>query len=196
MTFDSFFEDLCSCERKDDLINRNILSKRLTLDGHTVVGTTNGQESVDTIEKDRDFDCILMDIQYVFLLPSPLSNAPNSPYRMPILNGFDASKAIRFLEHTFPPGTRRSTQLHGRIPIFAVSASLQERQRHEMVGYGMDGWILKPIDFRRLRTILDVIMNPERRDKVEYRPGCNWEAGGWFERSETQAAKREVAVAS
>ena len=45
-----------------------ILAKRLSLDGHTVVNTTNGQEGVEAIEADRDFDCILMDIQYVILL--------------------------------------------------------------------------------------------------------------------------------
>jgi CheY-like chemotaxis protein len=45
------------------MINRNILSKRLSLDGHSIVGTTNGQECVDIIRDDRDFDCILMDIQ-------------------------------------------------------------------------------------------------------------------------------------
>lgn len=43
-----------------------ILAKRLRLDGHTVVNTTNGQEGLDTIESDREFDCVLMDIQYAF----------------------------------------------------------------------------------------------------------------------------------
>lgn len=112
----------------------------------------------------------------------------NFSHRMPILNGFDASKAIRLLEKTFPPPERRSTRFNGRIPIFAVSASLLERQRSEMIGYGMDGWILKPIDFKRLRTILDVILNPDKRKEVEYHPGYNWEAGGWFEQDHATAS--------
>lgn len=49
---------------KDNDINRIILRKRLTLDGHTVVDTTNGQEALDMVESDWNFDCILMDIQY------------------------------------------------------------------------------------------------------------------------------------
>ena len=49
---------------QDNDINRTILAKRLSLDGHIVVNTTNGQEGVEMIETDRDFDCILMDIQY------------------------------------------------------------------------------------------------------------------------------------
>ena len=52
---------------QDNDINRTILAKRLTLDGHIVVNTTNGQEGLDTIEGDQDFDCILMDIQFVSL---------------------------------------------------------------------------------------------------------------------------------
>ena len=35
------------------------------MDGHTVVYATNGQECVDIIRVDHEFDCILMDIQYV-----------------------------------------------------------------------------------------------------------------------------------
>ena len=49
--------------RQDNDINRTILAKRLTLDGHIVVNTTNGQEGLDTVQGDRDFDCVLMDIQ-------------------------------------------------------------------------------------------------------------------------------------
>lgn len=48
---------------QDNDINRTILAKRLTLDGHIVMNTTNGQEGVDLVETDRDFDVILMDIQ-------------------------------------------------------------------------------------------------------------------------------------
>lgn len=48
---------------QDNDINRLILAKRLQLDGHTVVNTTNGKEGVEMIEADPAFDCILMDVQ-------------------------------------------------------------------------------------------------------------------------------------
>lgn len=35
------------------------------MDGHTVVYAVNGQECVDIIRSDHEFDCILMDIQCV-----------------------------------------------------------------------------------------------------------------------------------
>jgi hypothetical protein len=50
---------------QDDPINAKILGKRMSLDGHTVVHAANGQECVDIIRTDHEFDCILMDIQYV-----------------------------------------------------------------------------------------------------------------------------------
>jgi len=53
---------------EDNDINRTILAKRLTLSGHLVVNTTNGQEGLDKVTVDRSFDLVLMDIQYVYSL--------------------------------------------------------------------------------------------------------------------------------
>lgn len=102
---------------------------------------------------------------------------------MPILNGFEATKAIRVLEKEDPEAAsnRTSLRLNGRIPIFAVSASLYEKQRRELSDLGMDGWILKPIDFKRLREILKGINNAESREEAVYREGCSWDLGGWLE---------------
>ncbi|TFK52362.1 hypothetical protein OE88DRAFT_1628063 [Heliocybe sulcata] len=165
---------------EDDDINRTILAKRLTLDGHTVVNTTNGQECVDMIETDIDFDCILMDIQ------------------MPILNGFEATERIREFERGLSPldrpsrSRRKSHQLNGRVPIFAVSASLVESQRSNMSELGIDGWILKPIDFKRLRTILTGVTDLKQRTADLYQPGCDWETGGWLcEPSKTDLAHQQ-----
>jgi len=165
---------------EDDEINRTILAKRLTLDGHTVVNTTNGQECVDMIENDIDFDCVLMDVQ------------------MPILNGFEATERIREFERGLSPlarpslSRRKSHQLNGRIPIFAVSASLLESQQPTMLKLGIDGWILKPIDFKRLRTILYGVIDLNQRAADLYQPGSNWETGGWLcEPSKTDLTDRQ-----
>jgi len=50
---------------QDNAINSKILGKRMLMDGHTVAYAANGQECVDIIRTDHEFDCILMDIQYV-----------------------------------------------------------------------------------------------------------------------------------
>jgi DNA-binding response OmpR family regulator len=101
---------------------------------------------------------------------------------MPILNGLEATQQIRHLEATKLAKTDRLAHSlnGGRIPIFAVSASLVERQREELEQIGIDGWILKPIDFGRLYTILRGVMDPVQRERDEYRVGDSWEIGGWL----------------
>ncbi|KAI0775514.1 hypothetical protein BD413DRAFT_470488 [Trametes elegans] len=147
---------------EDNDINRMILAKRLTLDGHIVVNTTNGQEGIEMVQRDRNFDCVLMDIQ------------------MPLINGYEATERIRAIEEQAEALDRVSHKLNGRLPIFAVSASLFEHQREELSRLGMDGWILKPIDFKRLRNILRGVVDPVQREKDIYRPGITWEVGGWL----------------
>lgn len=99
---------------------------------------------------------------------------------MPLLNGYEATERVRDLEKGFEPPHRLSHKLNGRIPTFAVSASLLEEKRQEIVDFGIDGWILKPINFKRLRSILGGIMDPTQRQKDLYREGGSWELGGWL----------------
>ena len=101
---------------------------------------------------------------------------------MPLLNGYEATKRIRAVEQDRDLIDRASNQLNGRLPIFAVSASLFETQREELFTLGMDGWILKPIDFKRLRTILRGVIDPSQREKDVYNATANWEMGGWLSR--------------
>ncbi|RXW22877.1 hypothetical protein EST38_g2993 [Candolleomyces aberdarensis] len=153
---------------EDNDINRIILGKRLSMNGHTIVNTTNGQEGLEMVEKDQAFDVVFMDIQ------------------MPILDGFEATQRIRQVEEQISKSNtstsmRLSRRLNGRIPIFAISASLVESQKDELIRYGMDGWILKPVDFKRLNTILQGILDTSQRQRDVYQPGCNWESGGWLQ---------------
>ena len=104
---------------------------------------------------------------------------------MPILNGFEATEKIREVEKREDSlddqtSRRLSYQLNGRIPIFAVSASLIEEQRDKLTLSGMDGWILKPIDHKRLSVILKGVTDLTQRETDRYHPGCNWERGGWL----------------
>lgn len=69
--------------------------------------------------------------------------------------------------------------INGRVPIFAVSASLIEKERQTYIDAGFDGWILKPIDFKRLSVLLNGIVEEDTRETCLYQPG-KWEAGGWF----------------
>lgn len=93
---------------------------------------------------------------------------------MPIVDGINATKMIRDYEAT------QGTHVH--IPIFAVSASLMEKDREVYIDGGFDGWILKPIDFQRASHLLAGVHESEAREDSIYVPGAagTWEKGGWF----------------
>ena len=99
---------------------------------------------------------------------------------MPIVDGLTSTKMIRSFEKSFPEKLlSKRAALNGRVPIFAVSASLVEKNRQVYIDAGFDGWILKPIDFTRLTQIMLGIVEEKTRESCLYKPG-EWERGGWF----------------
>ncbi|CAL3969400.1 unnamed protein product [Diplocarpon coronariae] len=158
-------ENLQVLVAEDDPVNSRIILKRLEKSGHRVHHTVNGEECASAYgDKAVSFDVVLMDMQ------------------MPIVDGLTATKMIRSYEKSHL-GSNLSPRAakNGRVPIFAVSASLVERERQNYINAGFDGWILKPIDFKRLNILLLGIVNDETRDSCLYKPG-EWERGGWFHR--------------
>ena len=144
---------------EDDAINRTIIQKRLQIDKHTVHLSFDGSECFEEYSKNTEkYDVILMDMQ------------------MPILDGMGAAKKIRDLEKTC------YAQRKTRIPIVAVSASLAESQAQEAVDAGIDGWILKPVDFGRLRHLFSGLSDMEKRKEDYYEIGGDhvWTSGGWL----------------
>jgi DNA-binding response OmpR family regulator len=100
--------------------------------------------------------------------------------QMPIVDGLTSAKMIRSFEQSLSTASPSPLpKLHTAVPIFAVSASLVEKNREQYIEGGFDGWILKPIDFERLKLFLTGIFDAESRRKAEYQPG-KWERGGWF----------------
>ncbi|KAI4263111.1 MAG: hypothetical protein L6R42_001734 [Xanthoria sp. 1 TBL-2021] len=148
---------------EDDPINSRIVKKRLDKLGHTTHLTVNGEDCSSAYgENPAAFDVVLMDMQ------------------MPIVDGLTSTKMIRSFEKSHPKGPISArAALNSRIPIFAVSASLIEKERQKYIDAGFDGWILKPIDFPRLSVLLTGIVEEKTRESCLYAPG-QWEKGGWF----------------
>jgi len=61
-----------------------------------------------------------------------------------------------------------------------------ERELQTYISAGFDGWILKPIDFKRLNVLLSGIVSEDVRNECLYKPG-KWERGGWFEKRQADA---------
>ncbi|KAH1315281.1 hypothetical protein KXX47_003566 [Aspergillus fumigatus] len=150
---------------EDDPTNSAILRKRLEKSAHTVYITENGKECASAFRDNaHSFDAVLMDIQ------------------MPIVDGMGSTKMIREYEAlTASPTSVSATCRRQRIPIFAVSASLVEKDRQTYIDAGFDGWIMKPIDFKRVAHLLDGVYKEDVREDSLYKPGM-WEKGGWFDK--------------
>ncbi|KAI1319820.1 hsp90-like protein [Xylariaceae sp. FL0255] len=150
---------------EDDPVNMKILKKRLEKSGHEVYHAVNGEDCA-TVYKERpsEYDTILMDMQ------------------MPIVDGLTSTKLIRAFEKSDDcKGLSTLAGRNGRIPILAVSASLVEKEKTIYTETGFDGWILKPIDFKRLNVLLEGITSDDIREQCLYKKG-EWERGGWFAR--------------
>ncbi|KAF4631152.1 hypothetical protein G7Y89_g6985 [Cudoniella acicularis] len=107
---------------EDDPINSKIIQKRLKKSGHEVHHTVNGEDCASAYgEKPAFFDVVLMDMQ------------------MPIVDGLSSTKMIRSLEKSHPQSILSRAFCNGRVPIFAVSASLVECERQTYVNAGFDG---------------------------------------------------------
>lgn len=101
---------------------------------------------------------------------------------MPIVDGMGSTKMIRECEHSaMASSSNAPTCSSQRIPIFAVSASLKETERQTYIDSGFDGWIMKPIDFRRVNDLLAGVHQEEARNDNIYKVGM-WEKGGWFDK--------------
>lgn len=99
---------------------------------------------------------------------------------MPIADGITSTKMIRAFEaNATPEVLSDKAKRNARVPIFAVSASLLEKDKDQYIDTGFDGWVMKPINFARLNVLLSGLVDFEARKDTTYRPG-QWENGGWF----------------
>jgi len=121
---------------EDNIINRAVAASMLERWGCLVVQAENGIEAVDELRQSH-FDFVLMDCQ------------------MPIMDGFEATAAIRQME----AGTER------RTTIIALTANAMEGDRQKCLDAGMDGYVSKPIDAKTLlTTVLKLCSQPQSQN--------------------------------
>ncbi|HUM83699.1 MAG TPA: ATP-binding protein [Lachnospiraceae bacterium] len=106
------------CE--DNFMNREIAEKLLAFRGMTVECAENGKAGFEMFRNSEPgyYDLILMD------------------HRMPVMDGFEATRRIRALERTDAAS----------VPIFAMSADAFANEIQRCKEAGMNGHIAKPID--------------------------------------------------
>ncbi len=115
---------------EDNLINQEIAAAMLEEFEFNLDFADNGQEAVEKVQKNR-YDLIFMDLQ------------------MPILNGLDATRAIRKLGKE-----GGENDYLKNIPIIAMTANVMSEDRKSCQEAGMDDHVGKPISPEALRTAL------------------------------------------
>ncbi len=111
---------------EDNVVNQKVARKIVERLGYVVDVAPNGSAAVDAWHTGR-YDLILMDCH------------------MPGMDGYQATREIRGRE----AGTDR------RIPIVALTADAVKDVDKECRAAGMDGYISKPIDRERLKSLLE-----------------------------------------
>ena len=109
---------------EDNLVNQKVATAMIKKLGCDVTVANNGAEALKVIP-DKPFDIILMDCQ------------------MPIMDGFEATRAIR--------------QMVGEIrdiPIVAVTAHALKEDRQRCLDAGMDDYVAKPVRRDKLFAVL------------------------------------------
>jgi CheY-like chemotaxis protein len=103
---------------EDNLINQEVAIGMLEKIGFNADVADNGQEGVDAISSSH-FDLVLMDCQ------------------MPVLDGYEATKAIR---------DREIVNGDSRIPIIALTANAMIGDSEKCLAAGMDDYMSKPFE--------------------------------------------------
>ncbi len=113
---------------EDNEINAEILREILSIEGAECEIVENGRLAVERFESAAEgtFDAILMDVQ------------------MPVMNGYDATRAIRALKR----------EDAGEIPIIAMTANAFAEDEKEALAAGMNIHLAKPIDIALLRKVI------------------------------------------
>jgi CheY-like chemotaxis protein len=114
---------------EDNEANQEVLSGIADHLGYDITIVSNGRQAVEALEKDHPYAVALMDCQ------------------MPELDGYEATRMIRAAE------ARRSAR---RVPIIAVTAHALAGEREKVLDFGMDDYMVKPIEIEILRRKLEL----------------------------------------
>ena len=117
----------------DNDLNREIAITLLEDEGFTVECAVNGCEAVEKImdAPSGHYQLVLMDVQ------------------MPVMNGYEATKAIR----------RLNDPTRAQVPILAMTADAFEEDRQKALRSGMNGHLTKPVEIDKLFEALDEVLS-------------------------------------
>lgn len=118
---------------EDNELNLEIAKSLLEMHGLCIVTASDGRNAVETFKAspENSFFAVLMDI------------------RMPVMNGLEATRAIRSMERADA----------ATVPILAMTANAFEDDRCQAMEAGMNGYLVKPLDLTVLIAALKSLEN-------------------------------------
>jgi PAS domain S-box-containing protein len=129
----SLSADLRILAAEDNPVNQQVLRTIFEQVGLPITIVADGGQAVAAY-RDRDWDIILMDMQ------------------MPVLDGRDATRAIRQIE--YETGRRRAH-------VIALTANAMEHQKAEYLACGVDRLVAKPLQINDLFNAINACTNAE-----------------------------------
>ena len=123
---DSLFTDKKILVVDDDMRNVFALSKILTGKGMKVSKAVNGKMALEVIEKEGNFDLVLLDIM------------------MPEMDGYETTKRLREM-----PKFRN-------LPVIALTAKAMKDDRQKCIDAGANDYLAKPVNVDKLLSLMRV----------------------------------------
>ena len=117
---------------EDNKVNQKLATRMLEKQGHQVEIADDGKEAV-RMSGSGTYDLVLMDVQ------------------MPIMDGFDATRAIR----------KREESEGGHVMIVAMTAHAMKGDRELCIEAGMDDYLSKPIRMKEFSDKLKFLFEPQ-----------------------------------
>ena len=121
---------------EDNALNMEIAQFLLETSGAVVTRAWNGREAVERLAASAPggYQAILMDVM------------------MPVMDGFEASRAIRALDR--PDAAT--------VPILAMTAQASDESAQSCHQVGMNGRLVKPLDAKKLaKSIREAVQNKQ-----------------------------------
>ncbi len=111
---------------EDDRVSRISLTRFLQMLGCTVATAATGREALEML-REESYDVVLMDVQ------------------MPVMNGVEATKAIR---------QGKAGPDKAKTPIIALTAFAMAQDKEKFLESGMSDYLAKPVELEILRKML------------------------------------------
>ncbi|XME01232.1 ATP-binding protein [Lachnospiraceae bacterium C1.1] len=123
----------------DNKVNLDVAKALLKEYGATVDTALSGREAIAIFEKNPDLDIIFMD------------------HMMPVMDGIETTTEIR---------SRDSLERSKEVPIVALTANAIKGVEKGFFAAGMNDFMTKPIELKRMAQILDKWVPEDKKEKV------------------------------